>query len=241
LGWLIKKTLRFGDAETPFCYRVGSEGDRGAVAQVFYGQGYRVDRWHHGRALEKFAASKSSESSLLILDAGANIGAASIYFSTQYPGSRVVAIEPEKNNAALARLNCKNRDIEIVEGAIGREEGRMFLQDPGLSDWGFRVGNEGNYEVQVFTIDQLLTNHGKGSIPFILKIDIEGGEADLFAGDCDWLDRFALTVVELHDWMLPGDRCSQSFMHQLSRRDFDIIQHGENIFCFNNQLLGAHY
>jgi hypothetical protein len=30
--------------------------------------------------------------------------------------AEIIAIEPERNNSALARLNCVDRDIEIFEG-----------------------------------------------------------------------------------------------------------------------------
>ena len=89
----------------------------------------------------------------MTIDAGANIGAASVYFSVVYPASKIVAIEPERNNSALARLNCVDRDIELVEGAIGSSPGTLYLQDPELSDWGFRVGSEGEYQVKVTTVD----------------------------------------------------------------------------------------
>lgn len=241
LGWLARNEYRLGDAIVPFSYRVGSEGDRGVIQQVFYCRDYSIDHWKQGQALKEYYESKPDNSQFLVIDAGANIGAASVYFSTTYPGSKVVAIEPEKNNCALARLNCAGKNIEIIEGAIGPEPGTMFLQDPGLSDWGFRVGKEGKYEVEVLSVDQILSALGTDTIPFIIKVDIEGGEESLFSGDCHWLDRFALIIVELHDWMLPGSGTSRAFYQQVSSRDFDILQRGENSFCFNNSLLRDWY
>jgi FkbM family methyltransferase len=176
----------------------------------------------------------------LIIDAGANIGASCVYFSATYPRAQVVAIEPEKNNCKLLRLNCQDPRVEIREAALGSKPGKLFLQDPGFSSWAFRVGEQGAYPVDVITVDQLLKQYHDHA-PFILKIDIEGGEEALFDTECPWLDLFPLVVIELHDWMLPGSGSSNNFLRRLGAYNFDILQRGENMFCFNNALLGPYY
>src|SRR5262245_8086929 len=41
----------------------------------------------------------------VIVDAGANIGLSSIWFATQYPEAKVIAIEPNRDNFALLEEN----------------------------------------------------------------------------------------------------------------------------------------
>jgi FkbM family methyltransferase len=160
----------------------------------------------------------------LILDAGANIGASCLYFSCIYPGSFVVAIEPERNNCSLLKRNCENRPIRVIEGAIGAEPGTLFVRDPGLSDWGFRVCESGNYQVAVFTPNEILAEYYETEfVPPLFKIDIEGSEELLFSGNLQWLDKFAMIVIELHDWMLPGRRSSRSFLQAVAIREFDFL------------------
>src|SRR5262249_17417794 len=43
----------------------------------------------------------------LIVDCGANIGLSARYFATEYPAARIVAVEPDIENAAFARSHCK--------------------------------------------------------------------------------------------------------------------------------------
>lgn len=41
----------------------------------------------------------------IIVDAGANIGLASIYFANNYPEAKIIAIEPEQSNFELLKKN----------------------------------------------------------------------------------------------------------------------------------------
>jgi FkbM family methyltransferase len=240
-GWLVRNTFAIGDSPAAIRYRAHEIGDWGAVHQVFHCLDYRVDSWVQGRALARFYADHAKRATPLIVDAGANIGASCVYYSTAYPEARIIAIEPETENCRLLRLNCQGRRVEIHEAALGNRPGKLFLQDPGLSSWGFRVGDTGTYPVQVVTVQQLLDEFAADHVPFILKIDIEGGEQSLFDAPCAWLNRFALVAIELHDWMLPGSGSSNNFLRKLSEHNFDVMQRGENMFCFNNALLGPYY
>jgi FkbM family methyltransferase len=201
---------------------------------------YGIEQWKQGLAFERYYEEHSKENPMLIVDAGANIGAASVYFNHIYSRAQIIAIEPEKENCELLRLNTTKRPVDVVEGALGAAPGKMYLQDPGLSDYGFRVGAVGEYEVQVFTVEQLLEKYQLNHKPLLLKIDIEGGESSLFEGSCNWLNEFPLVIIELHDWMLPGNKISSGFYRNISALDFDIIQRGENTFCFNNRLLAPY-
>ena len=236
-GWLICNTFLVGDNVAAIRFRAHDMGDWGVVHQVFHCLDYRVDLWPQGKALAKFYEDCAKINTPLIIDAGANIGTSCVYFSSLYPKSMVIAIEPEKNNCSMLRLNCQNRRIDVHEAALGNKPGKLFLEDPGLSSWGFRVGDQGDYAVDVITVEQLLESASEESVPFILKIDIEGGEQSLFDAECLWFSKFPLIVIELHDWMLPGSGSSNNFLRKLSKHNFDILHRGENLFCFNNEKL----
>ena len=240
-GWLVRNAFAVGGAMAEIRYRAHDGGDWGAVHQVFHCLDYRVDGWPHGRALAKFHDAQSKVRTPLIIDAGANIGASCVYFSALYPKATVKAVEPEKNNCVLLRLNSRGLRIEVHEAALGNKPGKLYLQDPGLSSWGFRVGERGIYPVDVITVGQLLEKTMENQFPLICKIDIEGGEQSLFDSECAWLALFPLVVIELHDWMLPGSGSSRNFLRRLCEHDFDVIYRGENLFCFNNALLSAYY
>ena len=218
-------------------FRPDSVGDRGVIDQIFLNEDYRVSHWPQGRALLAHYQAAADDKRALIVDAGANIGASAVYFHTLYPRARIVCVEPERSNCTLLRLNTDGLPVEVVEGGISGKDGHMFLQDPGHSDWGFRVGSTGSVRVPTVSPATIMTRHSAECYPFILKIDIEGGEQHLFdGGNVDWLTAFSLVVIELHDWMLPFEGSSSGFMAAMGTGAFDIVFRGENLFCFNRKL-----
>jgi FkbM family methyltransferase len=240
-GWIVQNSFLVNGYRADINFRAHDHGDWGAVHQVFHCQDYRVDLWPQGRALYQYYEEITQQGRPLIIDAGAHIGSGSVYFASTYPSSTVIAIEPERQNCDLLRINAKNPRIHIREAAIGKQPGKLFLQDPGTASWGFRIGETGKYAVDVVTVPDLLADEGKDRVPFIIKIDIEGSEINLFDDDCKWLNEFAMVVIELHDWMLPGTGSSNNFFRRLSKLNFDILHRGENLFCFNNEKIAKFY
>ena len=224
-----------------FYFRVNSIGDRSVIGQIFNMNDYATKDWPQGQALFRYYTDQSQNKKFFIIDAGANIGAASVYFNNVFSNVKIIAVEPEINNLKILKINTEGRPITIVSGAVGSSSEKKFLNNPGLSDYGFRVAKDGEYEVNVFKIDSLIQNHAPNDSPLLMKIDIEGGEEDLFKGDCAWIKKFPLIIIELHDWMMPGQAVSKNFYEKISKENFDIIQRGENTFCFNNEILHTFY
>src|SRR5438093_8002648 len=178
MGALEKIELAVSEgARRDFYYRPERACDMCVIEQIFQNQDYELGHFKLTECLMKLGETESRRGrDLLIIDAGANIGAAALYFSFRFSGSKVIAIEPEKKNCELLRMNCAGLNIAVVEAALGCEAGKSFLSDPGLSDWGFRTGDTGEHEVEVVTVDQLFETLDKEkAAPFICKIDIEGG------------------------------------------------------------------
>jgi FkbM family methyltransferase len=237
---VISDMVRLGRLQCEISFRYKSLGDVRVVDQIFQHQEYGLEETGpHSKALKNYYDSVlASGRKPLILDAGANIGASSLYFSCTYPESVIVAVEPERNNCALLKRNAQGKPIHVIEAAIGAEPGTIYLQDPGLSDWGFRTADSGDYSVPLVSPHGILGEYGEDRYsPLLFKIDIEGFEEQLFSSNLQWVDKFPMIAIELHDWMLPGRGSSRSFLRAMGSRDFDFLHAGENVFCFNNRLL----
>ena len=72
--------------------------------------------------------------------------------------------------------------------------------------------------------------------PFIIKIDIEGFESELFSQNTEWIDRFPVLIIELHDWVRPKEKTSLTFLNAISKLDRDFVYVKENIFSISNRI-----
>lgn len=237
--------VKIHGTERGFAYRSDSTGDKGVIDQIFVKDDYRISHWAQGRRLIEYHRRHSAERQSLIIDAGANIGASTVLFACTYDNSLVFAVEPDAANFNLLSGNTAGLNCVVFHGAVGSEDGELLLLDPGRSDWGFMTTRTQTSpatslgRVVSLSPHSILNHPGVGdSRPLIFKIDIEGGEEDLFAGDTDWMTSFPLLIIELHDWMLPFSGSSRNFIRALARHDFDVVQRGENMFLFNRDLLG---
>jgi FkbM family methyltransferase len=206
--------------------RVG-QSDVAVVRQIFLQNEYELAEAIHARVAARYAEIMSSGRKPVIVDAGANIGAASIWFRMRYPGTAVVAVEPDPENLRVLRLNVEGRqEIIVVPAAIGSREGLVRIEDHGPG-WSTRTKREES-GVPVITMADAFARVRDG-VPFIAKIDIEGFESDLFAENTDWLNEVYMVAIEPHDWLLPGERTSRAFQVAMSRFEFEIFVSGENL------------
>lgn len=226
-------------ASRRFYFR-SSGTDLSVIRQIFEQQNYNLSGFPLSSRLKKYANWAASEGgSLLAVDLGANIGASAVYLMQLDPRIHVCAVEPEPGNFSVLEANCNGLPINAVHAAIASAPGTLWISDPGIGEWGFRVGSSGKSQIEAITMTHILERFGEsaGSKPLICKIDIEGSEAELFSANDEWIDDFPLIVIELHDWLLPGTGNSRNFLRAISKRNFDVVHRGENTFCFNNDLL----
>jgi FkbM family methyltransferase len=137
-----------------------------------------------------------------IIDAGANAGYTSAYFLSRFPAARVVALEPEPGNAAVARRNLApygNRAV-LLEVALWPRCARLRVLKGDRAD-SVKVDDarEGaTLSCEAVDPMTLLERFRQERID-LLKCDIEGAEERLFAVDPDpWLGRTGRIVAEIH-------------------------------------------
>ena len=171
----------------------------------------------------------------VIVDAGANIGLATIFFADRYPSARIIALEPEADNfSLLVRNTVHYPNVTCVRKALWPKSGKILLIDPGIGHWGFRTAQQispvpsesGAGEVDCISVPDLMEEFGLSSLG-LLKLDIEGAEKEVMESALPWIDRVQVVVAELHDRFKRG--CSLAFYD--ATRSFDEEVHrGENVF-----------
>ena len=77
-----------------------------------------------------------------ILDGGANVGFAAVYYAELYPEATVVAVEPDRDNFAILQKNTAGyASIAVFEAAIWSSDTQVELEDPGMDQHAFRVAD----------------------------------------------------------------------------------------------------
>jgi len=174
----------------------------------------------------------------VIIDAGGNIGLAAFWFARVFPQACIVSVEPDAANFAILRRNLEvfgNRVVP-VHGAATEMPRLVRIINPEAGSSGFQVGpadTSGEGTVQGFTIDALARQIEKGEL-FIVKIDIEGSQRELFSANTGWIDEAQLIMIEIDDWQFPWQATCVNFFRAMSGRRYDYLLGGENMFCFRH-------
>jgi FkbM family methyltransferase len=140
-----------------------------------------------------------------ILDLGANVGYFTLFASLRFPGSRIVAFEPDRANADLMRrtLAANGLDCELVEAAASTSDGEVPFTAGGFTLSRIESGGE-----PVAAVDVLprLADFD------LAKVDIEGGEWALLedARFSEFAPR--ALVLEFHTHLAPPDADAQGVL-----------------------------
>ena len=206
------------------------ESDVTVVRQIFAKREYDVNRIPHVGAIlsARYRSILDTGRIPTIVDAGANIGAATLWFRTMYPDAAVVAVEPEPHNFSMLKKNLGETDkVSIVPAAIGSHAGFVEVSEDTYG-WGAKTKRSKTGAVPTITMSDAFA-HVRHGTPFIAKIDIEGFESELFSNNLNWLDDVHMLLIEPHDWLFPGQRTSRSLQIATASRDFEIFISGENL------------
>ncbi len=204
--------------------------DAQTFIDIFRRGAYDISRLQqYGDVLAAYDALVRAGRSPVIVDAGANVGAASIWFGETFPEARIYAVEPDEGNAEVLRMNVRQRgNIEVVEAAIDSRLGRVSLQADDCHAWAVQVERDAGGSIATTTIPKIMEAHDAGDL-FLVKVDIEGFEAQLFEDNLAWLDDVRVVMIEPHDWLLPGAGTSRNFQRAMLERRFEMVISGENL------------
>ncbi len=164
---------------------------------------------------EKIYDFKTGKTAPLIIDAGSNIGVATIFFKSIYPRAKICCFEPDPNSFALLKKNVLNnclRDITLVNAALAGQPGIVDFYGHIDSETPYSCGNsiikswgeqrsiyDLNYlnknKTQVSAVQ--LSNYINEEIDF-LKLDVEGAERQVIDELGDKLNLIKNIAMEIH-------------------------------------------
>lgn len=153
-----------------------------------------------------------------ILDLGANIGLASLYFKKRYPGARITAYEADPGICDVLRRNLRANgagDVEVVNKAVWISDGDVSFDREG-ADSGSVVGSDpafarGASRLAACRLRDVLARERFD----VVKLDIEGAELEVLEDSRDVLDNVRALIMEVHEWK-PDDRITPRVLELLS-------------------------
>lgn len=164
----------------------------------------------------------------VILDCGANIGMATLYFKYLYPKARISSFEADPETASALKKNIEQNHLENVsvynlmlsntEGVLPFYTGAEAAGIPSMSGNPKRTLNHREIHVKAGKISSYI----EGPID-LLKLDVEGGEWDVMA-DLKESGKIALVqrmVIEYHHMIDGQASCFSKFLSLLEDEGFE--------------------
>jgi FkbM family methyltransferase len=142
----------------------------------------------------------------LVFDAGANLGAFSLYAARKCPGARIHALEPMASTFARLKANLDaspwGARVSAVRAGIAASDGIRAIYSAGQSPYsGFYAGGPAamGEQVEVLGLAGWLAGAGDPPRVDVLKMDCEGAEMEALLGaEAATLRRFDRIGFEFH-------------------------------------------
>jgi FkbM family methyltransferase len=204
---LGERAYRLRDSGAVVLVRHGTP-DVAALGEVFYERQYEPPA-----AVAAFLDGLGRPPA--ILDLGANVGYFTVFASSRFPCSRLMAFEPDHANAELMRrtMQANGLNCELIEAAASTKDGEVPFAAGGFTLSRIEAGGE-----LVLALD-ILPRLAEFDLA---KVDIEGGEWELLAdGRFSELAPRAL-VLEFHTHLAPpsadAERVLETAGYTIERR-----------------------
>lgn len=212
-----------------------SLSDYWAYDQCLASAGLDLGRHPQGRKLrETYETMLAAGKTPVVLDCGANIGFSSYWLGVEFPRARLIAVEPDIDNAKLAEFNTRDCDnVSVLRAAVASVDCLVDLTNTSGGSDAFRTEISSSGDISGYSIATLLAKFD--AVPedvLFAKIDIEGFEQELFSRNTGWVAAAAAIVVETHDWMLPGQATATHLLRAVSSGERDFLVSGEHIMSF---------
>ncbi|MCJ7694153.1 MAG: FkbM family methyltransferase, partial [Anaerolineaceae bacterium] len=173
----------------------GMKWIKGAGAHGYWLGTYEYDK--------RIAFEKGIKPGDVFYDIGANVGYYSLMAARlSEPNGEVIAFEPLPRNIAFIHkhvtLNKLSKRIKVIEAAVSDKNGKACFNLSSSTSKG-HIAGEGELEVRTVSLDELVES-GEILAPDVMKVDVEGAEAEVLLGAYKILStRHPLIYLDTHD------------------------------------------
>lgn len=169
----------------------------------------------------------------LVIDLGSNVGIFSRYARELFPESKIISVEPDKDNCQIFREYTNDENIILFEKAIGigkiwkcHQEINGAHESYLSSGLGlpFVVGEPmekiKETDIEAIMPDEIINNYVKDGMKTVVKIDVEGAENAIFMHQpsMEALMRMDYVTMEIHWTALSGN-----LLEEVQQKTFESL------------------
>lgn len=146
-----------------------------------------------------------------IIDGGANIGLAVLYFKRFYPDSKIVAFEPNPESFEYLKKNVESnnlQDVELHNAALGSKTGNILFYtstDMPTADIGasavrqhVEVNHSHKGDIIEVSVPSLKLSSFVNKTVNLLKLDVEGSESSIIREVNEGFSMVENSIMEFH-------------------------------------------
>jgi FkbM family methyltransferase len=161
-----------------------------------------------------------------IVDLGSNVGYTVAHLAYRHPTARVIGVEMDAGNFALAEANTApfGDRVRLVHAAVWTHDGEIAYDGDADDAFAVRDG-AGTRRAPARRLDSLLDELGVEWVDYV-KMDIEGAEAAIVGEDPAWLERVGAMKIEIHP-----PATYESLRTVLERRGFSCARDSRHWDC----------
>lgn len=242
----LGKLARYQATQTTFLGKsfriVDSSTFMNSYHEIFEGEIYKFD---------------TEDKDITILDCGANIGLASIYFKLNHPSAKIIAFEPDPEIFKALQENIKSFGFEDIicknEAVSNLDTLLSFKMEGGFSGMlTDKTITDSSVMVKATRLKSIIKN--LDNITF-LKIDIEGHESTLLPDIAEELNKVQFMFLEYHSFIGNEQRLDEIlnivknagmryYIKESAYKKYPFVERElflgmdtiVNIFCYNEYL-----
>ncbi len=168
---------------------------------IFYCGNYADAAWTASSNYEVDVIKNLKINEGVVVDVGSNIGKITVILSNMLnKNGRVVSIEPSIENFQILKRNVfenKLKNVILENCAASSKDGFVdfYIEDSGTSGHSISKKVGKRIKVRSLTIDKILQKHKIGKIS-LMKIDVEGAEAEVLIGSKKTLKNHPIIIFE---------------------------------------------
>jgi FkbM family methyltransferase len=137
-----------------------------------------------------------------ILDGGANIGLATLYWKYQFPRAQITAFEPDPQIFRALEWNTEqhgHKDVALNQKGLWSEDGELKFQSDGVDGGHVADATTEESDGQKVPVTRLVS-YLEGRVD-MLKLDIEGAEVEVVLDAVGHLGSVQNLFVEYHSYV----------------------------------------